>query len=151
MSSSKKILTCERWRDFLRQVFIRIYSLEVANFLRTFSNVGIFNPAVWSVLSPVVPLPFSLVQLSVSPPFFLVWISIQYCIRVQYRGGGEQSCESRRQTFSSISRPRFREIWKVSALSRSLTRESRRGRDRDLVFRDPTPPRTRARSLIANR
>ena len=31
-----------------------------------------------------------------------------------------QSCESRRQTVSSISRPRFREIWKVSALSKSL-------------------------------
>jgi hypothetical protein len=59
-----------------------------------------------------------------------------------------QSCESRRQTFSSISRPRFREIWKVSALSRSLTRKSRRGRDRDLVFRDPTPPNE---SPIANR
>ena len=32
-----------------------------------------------------------------------------------------QGCESRRQTFMSISRPRFREIWKVSALPRSLT------------------------------
>jgi hypothetical protein len=30
-------------------------------------------------------------------------------------------------------------------------KRSRRYRDRDLVFRDPTPPRTRARSLIANR
>ncbi len=65
-----------------------------------------------------------------------------------------QSCESRRQTISSISRPRFREIWKVSSLSRSLPllgKKSRRDRDRYLVFRDPTPPRTRARSLIANR
>ncbi len=35
----------------------------------------------------------------------------------------QQSCESRRrQTFSSTSRPGFREIWKVSALSRTLTR-----------------------------
>ncbi len=32
-----------------------------------------------------------------------------------------QGCESRRQTFSSITRPTFREIWKVSALPRSLT------------------------------
>ncbi len=32
----------------------------------------------------------------------------------------DQSCESRRQTISSISRPRFREIWKVSSLSRLL-------------------------------
>ncbi len=31
-----------------------------------------------------------------------------------------QSCESRRQTISSISRPTFREIWKVSSLLRSL-------------------------------
>jgi len=32
-----------------------------------------------------------------------------------------QGCESRRQTLSSISRPRFRDFGKVSALSRSLT------------------------------
>ncbi len=38
-------------------------------------------------------------------------------LREKYR----QSCESRRQTFSSISRPRFRDFGKVSALSRSLT------------------------------
>jgi hypothetical protein len=30
-------------------------------------------------------------------------------------------------------------------------KKSRRGRDRYSVFRDPTPPRTRSRSLIANR
>jgi hypothetical protein len=34
---------------------------------------------------------------------------------------------------------------------RCQEKKSRRGRDRYLVFRDPTPPRTRARSLIANR
>ncbi len=33
----------------------------------------------------------------------------------------DQGCESRRQTFSSISRPRFRDFGKVSALPRSLT------------------------------
>ena len=34
---------------------------------------------------------------------------------------------------------------------RCQEKKSRRGRDRYLVFRDPPPPRTRARSLIANR
>ena len=34
---------------------------------------------------------------------------------------------------------------------RCQEKKSRRCRDRYLVFRDPTPPRTRARSLIANR
>jgi hypothetical protein len=33
----------------------------------------------------------------------------------------DQGCESRRQTFSSITGPTFREIWKVWALPRSLT------------------------------
>ncbi len=36
--------------------------------------------------------------------------------------GLHQSCESRRQKNSTWSRPRFREIWKVSSLSRSLSR-----------------------------
>jgi hypothetical protein len=43
-------------------VFIRVYRLEIVNFLRTFSHVGFFNPALWSVLSPVAPFPFSQVQ-----------------------------------------------------------------------------------------
>ena len=34
---------------------------------------------------------------------------------------------------------------------RCQEKKSRRGRDRDLVFQDPPTPRTRARSLIANR
>ncbi len=34
---------------------------------------------------------------------------------------------------------------------RCQEKKSRRGRDRDLVFRDPHPPRTRARSLFADR
>ncbi len=50
MSSSKK-LTSKRT---LRQVFIRVYRLEMANFWRTFSHIGIFNPSLWSVVSPVV-------------------------------------------------------------------------------------------------
>ncbi len=45
----------------LRQVFIKVYRLEIANFLCTFSHVGIFNPALGSVLSCVAPFPVSLV------------------------------------------------------------------------------------------
>ncbi len=37
----------------LWQVFIRFYRLEITNILGT-SSVGIFNPSLWSVLSPVV-------------------------------------------------------------------------------------------------
>ncbi len=45
------------------------------------------------------------------------------CVRGRRDFEGEkQSCESRRQTNSMSSRPRFREIWKVSLLSRSLPR-----------------------------
>ncbi len=42
---------------------IRVCRLEIANFLCTFSHVGIFNPALGSVLSCIAPLPFSLVPL----------------------------------------------------------------------------------------
>jgi hypothetical protein len=63
MSSSKKLTR----KGTLRQVFIIVYRLEIANFLCTFSHVGIFNPALGSVLSYVAPLPFSLVQLSPLP------------------------------------------------------------------------------------
>ncbi len=44
MSSSKK-LTC-------KGTLLQVYQLKIANFLLTFSHVGIFNPALWSVLSP---------------------------------------------------------------------------------------------------
>ncbi len=54
-----KKLTC---KGTLRQVFIRVYRLEIANFLRIFSHVGIFDHAKWSVHSPVASLPFSLIQ-----------------------------------------------------------------------------------------
>jgi hypothetical protein len=46
MSLSKK-WTC---KGTLRQVFIRVYRLEKANFLRTFSHVGIFKPALGPAL-----------------------------------------------------------------------------------------------------
>jgi hypothetical protein len=45
----------------------RVYRLEIANFLRTFSHVGILDPALWSVLSPAAPLPFSMVHHYPSP------------------------------------------------------------------------------------
>ncbi len=41
----------------------RVYRLEIAIlFLRTLTHVGIFDPALWSVLSLVAPLPPSLVH-----------------------------------------------------------------------------------------
>jgi hypothetical protein len=57
-------LTC---KVTLLQKFIRVYVLLIANVLRTFSHVDILNSALGSVLSPVAPLPFSLVQLSPLP------------------------------------------------------------------------------------
>ncbi len=39
----------------LWQVFFRVYGLEIANFLHTFSHVGNFSPALRYVLSPVAP------------------------------------------------------------------------------------------------
>ncbi len=57
--------------------------------------------------------------LKVFPPFALSRkVSFTCCLIIE--SILTQSCESRRQTISSISRPRFREIWKVSALSRLL-------------------------------
>jgi hypothetical protein len=61
MSSSKKIIC----KGTLRQVLY--CRLEVAYFFCTFGHVGIFNPALESVLSYVASLPFSLVQLSPPP------------------------------------------------------------------------------------
>ncbi len=66
--------------------------------------------------------------------------------------GQNQSCESRRQTISSISRPRFREIWKVSSLSRSLPLLGKKvsPRSRPLFgFSRPNPAENE--SSIANR
>ncbi len=40
----------------------RVYRLEIANFFCTFSHVCILDPAMWSVLSPVAQLLFSLVH-----------------------------------------------------------------------------------------
>ena len=63
-----------------------------------------------------------------------------------------QSCESRRQTNSTCSRPRFREIWKVLSLSRSLPlsgkKVSPRSRPR---FGFSRPPPTKNESSIAVR
>jgi hypothetical protein len=61
------------FKGTLRQVFVRVYGLEIANFLRTLVNchVGIFKPALGSALSPVAPRPFSLVQISTSPSFLV--------------------------------------------------------------------------------
>ncbi len=53
-----KKLTCN---GTLLQVFVRVYRLEIANFLRTFSHVGMFNQALGSVLFYIAPRPFSLV------------------------------------------------------------------------------------------
>jgi len=53
-------------------------------------------------------------------PLSWSWIVL---LIITYKRGGvacRQSCESRRQKNSTCSRPRFREIWKVSSLSRSL-------------------------------
>jgi len=48
------------YKGTLRQVFIRVYRLVIVNFLHTFSQVDIFNPAL---LSPIAPLLHSLVQI----------------------------------------------------------------------------------------
>ncbi len=57
-----KKLTC---KGTLRQVFIWVNRLEIANFLRTFSHlVFSTHAALWSVRSPVSPLTVSLFQLS---------------------------------------------------------------------------------------
>ncbi len=75
-SSSKKIYL---WRDFAAGVCQSLV-------LRTFSHVGIFNPALWSVLSPVAPLPFSLVH--PPPPLPCVNKYTVYTCTVCRMGGG---------------------------------------------------------------
>jgi hypothetical protein len=81
MSSTKKI----DMKRTLRQFFIRVYR-DYGNFVRTFSHVGIFNPALWSVLSLVAPLPFSLLQLSPLPPSPCEWV-LTYTVCKGGRGG----------------------------------------------------------------
>ncbi len=72
----------------------------------------------------------------------------------QVRSEFSPGCESRRQKNSTCSRPRFREIWKVSSLSRSLLlswkKVSPRPSPRSSFPRPPTP-RTSPRSLFAAR
>ncbi len=58
-----KKLTC---KGTLRQAFIRVYKLEVANFLCKFN--WYFHPSFGICISCVAPLPFSMVQLSPLPP-----------------------------------------------------------------------------------
>ena len=60
--------------------------------------------------------------------------------------GDKQSRRYRDRDFAKFERSRrYRDRYRCPG------KKSRRGRDRYLVFRDPPPPRTRARSLIANR
>ncbi len=60
--------------------------------------------------------------------------------------GDKRSHRFRDRDFAKFERSRrYRDRY------RCHEKKSRRGRDRYLVFRDPTLPRTRARSLIANR
>jgi hypothetical protein len=69
----------------------RVYRLEIANFFHTFSHVGIFGPALWSVLSPVATLPYSLVQhYPPSPSLFEeIHVRITWCVT---GGGGIGLC-----------------------------------------------------------
>jgi hypothetical protein len=71
-------MTC---KGTLRHVFIRVYRLEIAKFLSTLSHVGIFNPALGSVLS-FAPLPFPPVQLSLLP------FSLHVYTNTVCKGGG---------------------------------------------------------------
>jgi hypothetical protein len=73
ISSSKKF-------DLYREVFIRVYRLEIANFFRTFSHV-VFSTQLYD------PLPISLVQLSPPPHLPCVNKCTVYTYRV-YKGGG---------------------------------------------------------------
>jgi hypothetical protein len=60
--------------------------------------------------------------------------------------GDKRSRRYRDRDFAKFERSRrYRDSY------RCQEKKSPRGRDRYLVFRDPPPPRTRARSLIANR
>ncbi len=60
--------------------------------------------------------------------------------------GDKRSRRVRDRDFAKFERSRrYRDRY------RCQEKNSRRGRGRDLVFRDPPPPRTRARSLFADR
>ncbi len=60
--------------------------------------------------------------------------------------GDKRSPRYRDRDFAKFERSR-----RYRDRCRCQEKKSRRGRDRYLVFRDPSPPRTRARSLIPNR
>jgi hypothetical protein len=67
---------------------------------------------------------------------------------VHRRGQGSfnQSCESRRQKNSTCTRPSFREIWKVSSLSLSLSLSGKKGSAEPTIQFSENPPR-RERAL----
>ncbi len=69
-----------------------------------------------------------------------------YCTIKAVNRGDKRSRRYRDRDFAKFERSRrYRDRYRCPG------KKSRRGRDRDLVFRDPPLPRTRARSLIANR
>ncbi len=88
-----------------------VYRLEIANFLRTFSHVGIFDPALWSVLSPTAHLPFSLVHHYPSPLPCVNKYCICTIVNIQcVRGGRVPGCVGHYilQEFYTVYLTRFR-------------------------------------------
>ncbi len=84
-------------QNFISGIFYssthRAYRLAIANFLRTFSHVGIFDPALWSVLSPAAPFPFSLVHHYPSPLPCVNKYCICTIVNIQcVRGKGARLC-----------------------------------------------------------
>jgi hypothetical protein len=63
-SSSPKHLFQNVISGIFPSTTLRVYRPEIANFFRTFSHVGSFDPPLRSVLSHVASLPFSLVQIN---------------------------------------------------------------------------------------
>ena len=85
----------------------------------------------------------------ISPFLFGKKLSRGFLHLVLYKAvnrGDKRSRRFRDRDFAKFERSRrYRDCY------RCQEKKSRRGRDRYLVFRDPPPPRTRARSLIVNR
>ncbi len=80
-----KKLTC---KGTLRQVFIRVYRLEIANFLRTFSHVRTFNTSF--VICTLPWYPSSLLSGSTLPPTPLPCVNkCTMCTRIQCVRGEE--------------------------------------------------------------
>ncbi len=85
--------------------------------------------------------------------FRCCYITVKYATAASQNGFStyKQGCESRRQTISSISRPTFREIWKVSSLSRSLPLLGKKVSPRSRPFGFSRPNPAENESSIANR